>query len=95
MKKKCEHTKCIRDASSHGADNGFCDKCIQLNTKECNMCLTKEKAILNEGNTKHKCDCADVVESRKFFNVFDKFFWFGFISGLIIGGLIGMIIMVI
>lgn len=41
----------------------------------------------------NQCNCAEIIESKKFFNVYDRFFWFGFMGGLIIGALIGAIIM--
>lgn len=34
---KCKHDKCKRKAK----DNGYCEKCIQLNTEECNFCKLK------------------------------------------------------
>jgi len=38
---KCKHDKCNRKGTKK--DNGFCNKCIQLPTKECNYCETKEE----------------------------------------------------
>ena len=39
--KKCKHDKCRRKA----VENGFCDKCIQLNTKECNFCSNSKNKL--------------------------------------------------
>ncbi len=33
--KLCKHDECKRKEK----DNGYCIKCIQLNTEECNFCL--------------------------------------------------------
>ena len=39
---KCKHNKCNRELNVQNK-SGFCNKCIQLNTMECNFCETKEK----------------------------------------------------
>lgn len=70
MKKKCKHDKCLRDVEE--LSNGYCDNCIQLNTKECNMCLTKDRALLLE------------VLAQKTRGGGDKMFWAGLITGAIV-----------
>jgi len=39
--KKCKHNNCTRPSDPTDNNRGFCNKCIQLNTKECNFCLLK------------------------------------------------------
>jgi len=36
--KKCKHDKCKRPADTVDNKRGFCNKCIQLNTAQCNYC---------------------------------------------------------
>lgn len=35
-------------------DNGYCDECIQLNTKECNFCSSVKKNIILKSETERK-----------------------------------------
>lgn len=44
--KKCKHDKCMRKATL----NGYCNSCIQLNTKKCNMCSSVKKIITLSGS---------------------------------------------
>ena len=48
---KCRHDKCKRKADEGDNCFGYCNQCIQLNTKECNFCLM-EFPIKHEGKKK-------------------------------------------
>ena len=39
LNKKCIHDKCKRKADYKDNKYGYCNKCIQLNTKICQFCL--------------------------------------------------------
>jgi len=39
--RQCRHTDCTRLSDPQDNNRGFCNKCIQLNTRRCNYCLPK------------------------------------------------------
>lgn len=42
---KCSHDKCNNLVDEADDANGFCNKCIQLNTEQCNCCNMQDKPV--------------------------------------------------
>ena len=66
--KKCKHDKCMRKAES----NGYCNKCHQLNSKECEFCSNSSIAKYNKKNktqkSKHNRWIDGLIRGEKYFH---------------------------